>query len=85
MSKLIDLHEACRKDTEVLKDKISSLEEDNYYLAQRNSNLDGEIETLSAENDTLTNNAAELSEYIQDLETALAEAHLMSVEDKPEV
>ena len=59
-------------------------------LKREIEHLQGEVESLrdrlemkEIECDLITDNLAEIAEYNQDLETALAEAYLMSKEKEP--
>ena len=63
--------------------KIKKLTNDVQHLEGQKNNLEGQVEMQGIEIDQLTTNVAELAAYIQDLETALAEACLMSKEDAP--
>jgi peptidoglycan hydrolase CwlO-like protein len=56
-------------------------EREAQHLDGKVSSLECKIEELLIEVDQLTTNIGELSEYVKDLETALAEAHLMSKEE----
>jgi len=58
-------------------------EDEVHHLEGRISNLECKLEEQDIQIDQLTTNIAELSEYILDLETALAEAHLTSQDDGP--
>ena len=69
--------EGCQ-ECEYQKSAARELEDDNHHLQGRVSRLECQLEEKEIECDQLTANLAELSEYVQELETALAEAHLMS-------
>ena len=64
---------------------LEELEEMNVRLDHEVSNLDGKLDLAQLENEKLLADIAELNEYVQELEAALAEAHLMSTDDGPEV
>jgi hypothetical protein len=49
----------------------------------RISDLESKLELKEIECEQVTANLAEIAEYVQELETALAEAHLMSMDDGP--
>lgn len=68
------------KDNEIegLNSDIRAFQNELYHRENDIRNADNRCELLSIEIDQLTANLAEVSEYVQDLERALAEAHLMS-------
>ena len=59
------------------------LEHEVHHLKHRVLHLESILELRDAEYYAVVTNLAELAEYVQDLEKALAEAHLTSLEDKP--
>lgn len=63
------------------KINIATFGTDTHWLQNTIENLEDRLESKIIECDQLTANLAELAEYILELETALAEAHLMSKED----
>ena len=60
---------------------ITDLSDERYYLECKVQSLESKLETADITIASLEKNIAELAEYVQDLEGALAEAHLMSIED----
>ncbi len=49
------------------------------HMEGRISDLESKLALKEIECDQVTANLAEIAEYVQELETALAEAHLMSI------
>jgi peptidoglycan hydrolase CwlO-like protein len=64
-----------------VSDYIQGLEEDVARLDNEVVTLECRLEEAEINNDKLLTDIEELREYIQELETALAEAHLMSKEE----
>ncbi len=76
------------KDSQRLVDSVSSaleeLEDTNLRLDNHITTLENKLEEAEINADKLMSDIAELNEYIQELETALAEAYLTSSDDAPE-
>jgi chromosome segregation ATPase len=68
-----------------LRLEIESLETREQYLQNRCNNLECKLEEEQINSDKLLNDISELNDYVKELETALAEACLMSKEADPVV
>jgi hypothetical protein len=62
---------------------IKELNDEIDHLRQNITHLESRLEEKEIECDLITANLAEIAEYNQELETALAEAYLTSKEEKP--
>lgn len=71
------------ESVERLRQEKDDLTEDVHHLQNKVTNLEHEVDLKDMDVDRVTENLAQLAEYVQELETALAEAHLMSKEDGP--
>jgi peptidoglycan hydrolase CwlO-like protein len=72
-----------RNALEEVGTEVESLESEVYTLNNTIASLEGKLEDKDIEIDKLMGDIEELSNYVKDLETALAEAHLMSTDDGP--
>jgi Asp-tRNA(Asn)/Glu-tRNA(Gln) amidotransferase C subunit len=62
-------------------DEIDVFKDEIYHLQQRIQYLEDKLEMKEIECDSVTDKLEEIAEYVQDLETVLAEAYLTSKED----
>ena len=66
------------------EDTADELRNENSYLQHKVDTLMSQLESKDIEIDQLTSDMMEMADYIKDLETALAEAYLMSkADDEP--
>ena len=73
------------KALDEIRDETEGLEEEISRLENKITDLENELEQADAHNDRLLGDVTELQEYVQELETALAESYLMSADDGPEL